>query len=124
MDMDDIGHRQANMLYHAMRQAGLRLDQVWMHYFSFGGEVGEMEVEAYLNHAMALPKLQRDMLAQAVNELIDSKPIMRAPYTEDLLHPSDGDHDESGRVFSDAGEQDRRDTQPDDEPDEESSERE
>lgn len=94
MDMDPIGHRQASLLGRTMRQARLQLDEVWMHYFSFGGDVGEMEVEAYLNHALALPKLQRDLLAHAVNELIDDQPIERAPYTEDLVHSDGGDQEE------------------------------
>lgn len=93
--MDDIGHRQANLLRRTMQQAGLELGEVWMHYFRFGGDVGEMEVEAYLNHAFALPKLQRDMLAHAVNELIENLPVMRAPYTEDLVHSDGGDGEES-----------------------------
>lgn len=53
MDMDDVGYEQATLLQHIMRQAGLGLSEVWMHYFSFGGDAGEMEVEAYLNHAQA-----------------------------------------------------------------------
>lgn len=94
MDMADIGNRQANLVHHTMRNAGLQLYEVWMYYFSIGGEVGEMEVEAYLHHALALPTLQRDMLAHAVNELIDSKPIARAPYTEDLVDSDGSDPDE------------------------------
>lgn len=55
------------------------------------------------------------MLAYAVNELIDNRPIMRAPYTADLVDSGNADEDRSGRIFSDAGEQDRRDDPGDDE---------
>jgi hypothetical protein len=56
----------------------------WLNYFSIGGAVGEYEVEAYLQGLLSLPRLQRDLLAMAANELIDAVPRLRAPYADDL----------------------------------------
>lgn len=84
MDEEETGREQARLLRRAMAQANLPLDELWLHYFSIGGEVGPMEVEAYLHHAMGLPRLQRDVLAHALNELADGRPTPRAPYAKDL----------------------------------------
>ncbi|MFF2244005.1 hypothetical protein ACFVTM_07450 [Arthrobacter sp. NPDC058130] len=47
---------------------GLSLDEVWLKYFTLGGQAGEFE-------------LQRDILAHAVNERLDAlnSPASRAP---------------------------------------------
>ncbi|ADJ48282.1 phosphatase [Amycolatopsis mediterranei S699] len=42
-----------------------------MRYFALGGAVDLFELDAYLNGAMPLPGVQRDMLAHAVNERLD-----------------------------------------------------
>ncbi|MDQ3028623.1 MAG: hypothetical protein M3R09_01040, partial [Actinomycetota bacterium] len=52
----------------ALERADLTLDELWVRYFSLGGEAGRLEVEAYLYGLMALSAGQRDMLAHAVNE--------------------------------------------------------
>jgi hypothetical protein len=84
MDDDDIGREQARLVRLAIVRAHLELEDVWLHFFSLGGDVGAMEVEAYLHHAFVLPRLQRDLLAHAVNELIDHRPSMKAPYATDI----------------------------------------
>ena len=84
MDEEEAGREQARLLRRAMVQANLQLDELWLHYFSIGGDAGPMEVDAYLNHAMGLPRLQRDVLAHALNELADDRPSPRAPYAKDL----------------------------------------
>ena len=70
---------------------GLSLDELWLKYFTLGGQAGELEVEAYLHGAMSLPDLQRDILAHAVNERLDalSSPAPRAPYSRPDTGPSD-----------------------------------
>lgn len=90
MDEDALGREQARLLRRAMDYAGLDLHDVWMHFFSIGGDVGELEVEAYLHHSLTLPRLQRDTLAHAVNEIIDHGPVLHAPYTDDLSDPGPG----------------------------------
>jgi hypothetical protein len=67
----------------SMPYTGLSLDELWLKYFTLGGQAGEFEVEAYLHGAMSLPDLQRDILAHAVNERLDAlnSPAPRAPYS-------------------------------------------
>jgi hypothetical protein len=90
MDEPGIASEQARLLRLAIGSAGLGLHQVWMHYFSIGGNAGEVEVEAFLHHALPLPTLERDMLAHAVNELVDHRPVTRAPYSSELIDAQDG----------------------------------
>lgn len=69
----------------AIQEAGLDVQGVWLRYFSFSGAVAEYEVHAYLQGLINLPRLQRDLIAQAVNELIDERPFpRRAPSDADL----------------------------------------
>lgn len=84
MDADGAGREQARLLRLAIRSAGLGLPQVWLHYFSIGGDAAEIEIDAFLHHALPLPPLERDVLAHAVNELIDARPVHYAPYSFDL----------------------------------------
>lgn len=89
MHDDAVGREQARLLREAMRRTGIDLGQLWLHYFSLGGDVGEVEVEAYLHHSLKLPPFQRDLLAHAANELIDRTPPPQAPYSSDLLEHDD-----------------------------------
>lgn len=69
----------------ALHEADLTVPEVWLRYFSFSGMVEEYEVHAYLQGLIDLPRLQRDLIAQAVNELIDELPApRRAPADVDL----------------------------------------
>lgn len=69
----------------ALERADLTLDELWVRYFSLGGEAGRLEVEAYLYGLMALSAGQRDMLAHAVNErLAELAPPVPAPYSRPL----------------------------------------
>jgi hypothetical protein len=52
----------------AFRAAALTLEQVWMKYFGIGGKAGLIEVQAYVYGALSFPALERDLLAQALNE--------------------------------------------------------
>ena len=102
MEGDGLAREQARLLRRAIDHAGLSLAEVWFYYFSLGGNVGQLEVEAYLNHVMPLPGLERDVLAHAVNELIDHRPVLYAPYTCDLGDPGaaggDGDGGPGGET--------------------------
>ncbi|WP_209323630.1 hypothetical protein [Brevibacterium renqingii] len=53
----------------------LSLEGVWLHYVSLGGEMSELELDAYLHGAYGLSGYQHDIMAQAVNELIDMLPV-------------------------------------------------
>lgn len=91
MDDQALGAEQARLLRQAIDQAGLDLNEVWLRYFSFGGDAGITEMAAYLQHLLPLPPLQRDLLAHAVNELADHRPTPRAPYTSDLRNAPGAD---------------------------------
>jgi hypothetical protein len=62
---------QRHRLVRCFARADLTLEQLWMRYFALGGAVDLFELDAYLNGAMPLPGVQRDMLAHAVNERLD-----------------------------------------------------
>ncbi|MBT2515529.1 hypothetical protein [Arthrobacter sp. ISL-30] len=88
MDVFDESRIQAEATREAMDQAGLRLSEVWMRYFSFTGVAGEYEVDAYLNGSFELPAHERDLIAHAVNELINELPPPRAaPYSNNETTP-------------------------------------
>ncbi|WP_169253077.1 hypothetical protein [Brevibacterium sp. 'Marine'] len=79
-------------LAEAVNDRRMSVNDIWLHYFSIGGSVGEYELEAYINSSYAISSLQRDILAQAVNELIDAQSDPpRAPYSGDS-HVQSDDH--------------------------------
>ena len=95
-----------------LRNADLGVEELWLRYFSIGGIAGQFEVEAYIHGAIALPALQRDILAHALNERLDEihAPDGRAPYSrgsEDAgrLH-EDRQHEESDRPEDESGQDD------------------
>ncbi len=66
----------------AFRSTSLSTSDLWLRYFSLGGNAGEEEIDAYLYSSLLLPPFERDMLALAVNEYIsDLPPSPRAPYS-------------------------------------------
>jgi hypothetical protein len=68
----------------AFEAADLTVDELWIRYFSFGGDAGRFELDAYLNGAIAMPPMQHDMLAHAINERLDEIAPPRAPYSADF----------------------------------------
>ncbi|MFI7581503.1 hypothetical protein [Kocuria kalidii] len=86
MDDDGVGSEQAQRLRRALDVAGIGVGVLWLHYFRLGGEVGEVEIDAYLHHALGMPRWERDLLARAANELIDHGAGGHAPYSWELLH--------------------------------------
>ncbi|GAB2629446.1 hypothetical protein GCM10009696_37000 [Kocuria himachalensis] len=88
--MDDIavGREQARALGAALHRTGIKVHELWLQSFRFGGETGEMEIQAYLHHCLRLPPFHRDLLAHAANTLIDQLPPPRAPYSTELTDPA------------------------------------
>jgi hypothetical protein len=85
---------QRALINAAVVESGFTTGEVWLHYFSLSGEVDEYEIEAYLAGLMPLPSLECDLLALAVNELIDDlPPRRRAPFSDELVraHAGSGD---------------------------------
>jgi hypothetical protein len=88
-------------LHDAYEASRLTVPELWLRYFALGGEASEMEVDAYLNGALALPAFQHDMLAHAINERLDEIAPPRAPYSDAFMpvnfvedYLRDGDHGE------------------------------
>jgi hypothetical protein len=77
----------------AFEAADLTVDELWVRYFSLGGEAGRFELDAYLNGAIALPPLQHDILAHAINERLDEIAPPRAPYSNDFQDADKPDGD-------------------------------
>lgn len=91
-----MAREQARLLRQAVHRAGIAREQLWLHYFSMGGEAGETEVDAYLHQSFSLPPFQRDLLAHAANELIARIPPQQAPYVSDLVDGDNADEDNLG----------------------------
>jgi hypothetical protein len=82
---------QRALINAAITESGFSVGEVWLHYFSLSGEVDEYEVEAYLVGLMPMPALECDLLALAVNELIDDlPPRRRAPFSDELARSHAG----------------------------------
>jgi hypothetical protein len=79
----------------AAEAAELTLDELWLRYFSLGGLAGRFEVDAYVNGAIAMPPVEHDVLALAINERLDELAPPRAPYSEEFAELG-GAPDESG----------------------------
>ncbi|KDN16447.1 PP2C family protein-serine/threonine phosphatase [Amycolatopsis rifamycinica] len=84
---------QRHRLVQCFARADLTVEQLWIRYFALGGAMDLFELDAYLNAAMSLPGVQRDMLAHALNERLDELIGRdRVPYTRTIrqAHPVSG----------------------------------
>jgi hypothetical protein len=91
VDAFDESNVHAQAIREAMEESRLSIGEVWMRYFSFTGAAGEYEIDACLNGSLELPALERDLLAHAVNELIQELPQARtAPYSYNEIHTPTG----------------------------------
>ncbi len=63
----------------------LTLEQLWMRYFGLGGTFSLFDLDAYLNGLTTLARVDRDMIAHAINERLDELGgPPRAPYSHAL----------------------------------------
>lgn len=86
-----LQEEQRRLTLRAVLTSGLRLQEVWLRYFSLTGNADEYTMDAYLHGLIVLPLMDCDILAIAVNELIDELPAApRAPYRDELV-PHDND---------------------------------
>lgn len=75
---------QRRIIAECFARTGLTVEQLWLRYFALGGDVSEADLAAYLRGALPLPRIQRDMVAHAVNERLDElSGARRAPYSRD-----------------------------------------
>ncbi|MGW3994170.1 PP2C family protein-serine/threonine phosphatase [Amycolatopsis sp. NPDC004772] len=76
---------QRRLIASCFARSDLTLEQLWMRYFALGGSLGLLELDAYLNGLVTLPRVDRDMVAHAVNERLDEVTgPARAPYSHSL----------------------------------------
>ena len=76
--MDDMTLDQARS------EAGLSLTDLWIRYFALGGNCTPVELDAYLQGALAPPTFEHNLIVHAINEHHaeqgDDHPV---PYSED-----------------------------------------
>jgi hypothetical protein len=74
-----------------MHEVGVSVIVLWVHYLSIGGAEMEYAVAAYLEGFGVLPAEERDLLSQALNELVmDSPSSPRAPCSDTPLTREQG----------------------------------
>lgn len=79
-------HRDA--LNAILEREAMTLEELWLQYFSLGGNADLIEVEAYLEGLYVLAPLERDMLAHAANEQLEELAAqLRVPYGHSLSDP-------------------------------------
>ena len=59
----------------ARRRAGLSVEALWIRYFELGGLASVIELDAFLRGALVPARLERDILAHAINEELREKDI-------------------------------------------------
>jgi hypothetical protein len=89
----DLNHR----FHQAFEAADISVDELWLRYFSLGGDAGRFELDAYLNGAIALPPSQHDIVAHAINERLNEIAPPRAPYSDDFHRSREACGDAEGK---------------------------
>lgn len=72
--MTEQTQRQSTLL--AARDADISVNELWLHYYSVGGNLTAFEVDAYLHGVHQLPVGERNTIAWALNELIADRPLL------------------------------------------------
>ncbi|MER6800477.1 serine/threonine-protein phosphatase, partial [Amycolatopsis mediterranei] len=76
---------QRRLIAACFARSDLTLEELWMRYFALGGSLSLLELDAYLNALVTLPRVDRDMVAHAVNERLDEVTgPARAPYSHSI----------------------------------------
>lgn len=81
MDDRTISRAQARLIREGLENAGFSSMDLWWWYFRLGGDIGELEVDAFIHHALLLPPATSNQLVCAANHLLSSNAI---PYTWDI----------------------------------------
>jgi hypothetical protein len=76
-----IARAQTRMMRTAMTRAGWTVHELWRAYAHAGGEVGRLEVDAFLHGALRLHVRHRNCLVQIANQVL---PQAEIPYTWDF----------------------------------------
>jgi hypothetical protein len=59
---------QASLLQR-IREADISVSELWLYYFSIGGNCEEIYLDAYLHALMPLPALERMLVELAIDEM-------------------------------------------------------
>ena len=51
-----------------LHQSGMTFEQAWLHHFSIGGDLAQLEFEAYVLGVLTPDPYCHDLIAQALNE--------------------------------------------------------
>ncbi|MHA7190062.1 hypothetical protein ACX80N_07200 [Arthrobacter sp. MDT2-16] len=78
----------------AARSAGLTAENSWSYYYSVGGTLDILQLDAYLHGLYPLAQAERNTVALALNELIDDLPrpgpkaeFVHAPWPDGPTRP-------------------------------------
>ncbi|KRF09217.1 hypothetical protein ASH00_06165 [Arthrobacter sp. Soil782] len=66
---------QIEMTSTALFEAELTVEDLWIRYYGLGGGVSAFEVQCYLTGLLSLPSLERNLLAEAANELLEATTV-------------------------------------------------
>lgn len=69
MDCESVQLEEAQHLNARYKHAGVTLWELWLRYYSLGGEASESAVAAQLRGELSLPGIQQQMLRIALTEL-------------------------------------------------------
>ena len=69
MSADLAAEAQRDVTAKVFRRSGLDVDELWIYYFSIGGDAGPLEIDAYLHDSYMLRPVQRDLLDHAIYEI-------------------------------------------------------
>ncbi|MBG6185253.1 hypothetical protein IWX65_003232 [Arthrobacter sp. CAN_A214] len=104
---------QVKQMSAALMEAHLSVSDVWVRYYALGGAMSMFEVQAYLSGLFDLPAGERNVLADATNELLEETPVpIRVPQSSDDdddeasmggADEVDGSADDSRRALGAAG---------------------
>jgi hypothetical protein len=75
---------QQQLTVTAAAQTGLGPAELWVAYYALGGSLSQLEVEAHLRGEQGMARMECDILAHALNEILqDTASELRVPYSTD-----------------------------------------
>ncbi|WP_087874214.1 hypothetical protein [Arthrobacter globiformis] len=77
------GFQQQQSAQAAYLLSGLDLLDAWLAYYGTGGQLSEMDIDAYLHGLWLLPVLQRDLIASALNEYLSTHDLPELAFYSD-----------------------------------------
>jgi hypothetical protein len=96
------GQVQVRMTTFALSEAQFGVEDLWVQYYGLGGAISLFEVQAYLAGLLVLPTTERNLLADAMNELLESTSVqLRVPVDDE--DEADGSGQDSRRQLGAVG---------------------